>query len=684
MHYRHEKFVSRRGFKQVLPKEGGGIREIKVDSMELDVSAVKEIARDLFFPQGLSPFGHYEDMELKVLTDNAGRDITEFRDRNDKQCNLKEYMKSYGLFGCKNTFFLKTKTAETKSENPAKTSESQNAELLENQVNKRIKLSSDCIVNKGGAVRAGQSNEEKENRQTNDFILRLPGTEDRDTFTTTQRNDDVSNLFVIGVDGLVSCKQEDLCVTYCSETSSSFDEVVISKYCHSRSACKEFSGFKDPDILENMQSYDPLENGFFVRQIKKNNTIYLDFKCENDENTEKIVYTFPAYEHDASNDNKLIVFPPSVVNGYDQTELLLGVVIREHGECKCKYTWFKDGQEILSGPSNCILHVSSTGIYSCTVEFEERVEVSEPVQVIEVLQKAPKDIENEKINVSYTIPEVDKEEIEFTDVVLGEGAFGKVTVGKWAGLDVAVKHIKFQNRKSIKKMVEKEIKINARIRHPNIVQLIAMASESQGVYLVEEYIIGCNMDDSVFDETIRKKLKWNEKKKSFVIKQCVQAIAYLHQLNPPVIHRDIKPANALISYNSLITKICDLGISKIKGVATMTTTIIGGHPPGTPVYMAPEILLENGEATEESDMWSLAITILEFDAEEEAWESNHDDLDDGDYLKTITRYMKMKKSPPTLEKAKGKVWNVMAKCLCYQQKERPTAKQVIEYLETAQ
>ena len=44
------------------------------------------------------------------------------------------------------------------------------------------------------------------------------------------------------------------------------------------------------------------------------------------------------------------------------------------------------------------------------------------------------------------------------------------------------------------------------------------------------------------------------------------------------------------------------------------------------------------------------------------------DLDDGDYLKTITRYMKMKQSPPTLEKTNGKVWNVMAKCLCYQQK----------------
>ena len=39
--------------------------------------------------------------------------------------------------------------------------------------------------------------------------------------------------------------------------------------------------------------------------------------------------------------------------------------------------------------------------------------------------------------------------------------------------------------------------------------------------------------------------------------------------------------------------------------------------------MAPELLLENGEATEESDMWSLAITILEFDAEADAWESSH-------------------------------------------------------------
>ena len=56
-------------------------------------------------------------------------------------------------------------------------------------------------------------------------------------------------------------------------------------------------------------------------------------------------------------------------------------------------------------------------------------------------------------------------------------------------------------------MVRTEIKINVRIRHPNIVQLLATASESEGVYLVQEYIKGCNMDDPVFDDCNRQKIK---------------------------------------------------------------------------------------------------------------------------------------------------------------------------------
>ena len=139
------------------------------------------------------------------------------------------------------------------------------------------------------------------------------------------------------------------------------------------------------------------------------------------------------------------------------------------------------------------------------------------------------------------------------------------------------------------------------------------------------------MDDSIFDDSNRQKMKWAEQK-MFVIRQCLQAVAYLHQLDPPIIHRGSKPVSALISYDNIITKISDLGIGKMQGLVTLTCTVIGRQPPGTAIYMAPELLVKTEQATIESDMWSLAITFLEFDAEIEAWESSDDQNEFGDCI----------------------------------------------------
>ena len=72
----------------------------------------------------------------------------------------------------------------------------------------------------------------------------------------------------------------------------------------------------------------------YAKQIKKGNNTYLDYYYEpitEEENEEKKVYTFPSYE---DTDNKLLLFPPSIIHGYDKDELLLSVVVREHGNCK--------------------------------------------------------------------------------------------------------------------------------------------------------------------------------------------------------------------------------------------------------------------------------------------------------------------------------------------------------------
>ena len=82
-----------------MPKEGGGIREFKVESLDVDVEFVKELARGVFFQDWDSVLGKFDQMASVTLADAAGRDIPEFTDRNDCKCTLRECMKSYGLFG---------------------------------------------------------------------------------------------------------------------------------------------------------------------------------------------------------------------------------------------------------------------------------------------------------------------------------------------------------------------------------------------------------------------------------------------------------------------------------------------------------------------------------------------------------------------------------------------------------
>ena len=65
---------------------------------------------------------------------------------------------------------------------------------------------------------------------------------------------------------------------------------------------------------------------------------------------------------------------------------------------------------------------------------------------------------------------------------------------------------------------------------------------------------------------------------------------YCYPQTPAVIHRDIKPENILISHDLKQVKLCDMGLSKIKTMNTVMTTMAGGLvQPGTPVYKAPEI-----------------------------------------------------------------------------------------------
>ena len=93
---------------------------------------------------------------------------------------------------------------------------------------------------------------------------------------------------------------------------------------------------------------------------------------------------------------------------------------------------------------------------------------------------------------------------------------------------------------------------------------------------------------------------WSIDRKIEVTLSICSAVQYAHDNG--VIHRDIKPANIVFDreWNPVLT---DFDIADIKWATSLSTTVEGGL--GTPVFAAPEQLVDAGLASERSDVYSL-------------------------------------------------------------------------------
>ena len=138
-----------------------------------------------------------------------------------------------------------------------------------------------------------------------------------------------------------------------------------------------------------------------------------------------------------------------MVWGYDDKQLILGVVASCYMSSNAKYVWYRDRIQIKEGNKNCCLPVSLPGNYNVEEHSGEQKKASEPVLVCNL-----SDLGSEpgfsasgtspKGNVTQ-LPVVEKEEINFSAKdEIGRGSFGIVYKGVWAGTEVAVKHVKIR------------------------------------------------------------------------------------------------------------------------------------------------------------------------------------------------------------------------------------------------
>ena len=149
----------------------------------------------------------------------------------------------------------------------------------------------------------------------------------------------------------------------------------------------------------------------------------------------------------------------------------------------------------------------------------------------------------------------------------------------------------------------REIRLLARLQHPNILPLHDSGHVQALLYYVMPYVSG---------ETLRLRMS---RERQLAIDAAVRitgevadALAYAH--GQGIIHRDIKPENILLSEGHAV--VADFGIARaidVGGIQQLTRTGMGG--PGTPAYMSPEQLMGDRELDARSDIYSLGCALYE-------------------------------------------------------------------------
>lgn len=189
---------------------------------------------------------------------------------------------------------------------------------------------------------------------------------------------------------------------------------------------------------------------------------------------------------------------------------------------------------------------------------------------------------------------------------LGQGGMGEVyrAVDESLERDVAIKIIRTSNHKRnnqtearcMQRLLE-EARAQARISHPNVVQVYYVDAYGETPFLAMEYVSG---------ETLESRMRRQPLEFSEIVNVAIQtahALKAAEQFH--IVHGDIKPANLLIARSGVV-KLSDFGLARPVDLISTDSTAISG----TPNYLSPEAC--RGEGTDHrSDIYSLGIVLFE-------------------------------------------------------------------------
>ena len=143
------------------------------------------------------------------------------------------------------------------------------------------------------------------------------------------------------------------------------------------------------------------------------------------------------------------------------------------------------------------------------------------------------------------------------------------------------------------------------VKHKYVVGMIEVLASKTKIFIVLELVTGGELFDKIVSVG-----KLSEEQALFYFSQLVEGVEYCHKLG--VCHRDLKPENLLLDEHGNL-KISDFGLSSLyvgdaESDGTSRTELL--HTTcGTPNYVAPEVLADQGYDGKKADVWSIGVIL---------------------------------------------------------------------------
>ncbi len=190
--------------------------------------------------------------------------------------------------------------------------------------------------------------------------------------------------------------------------------------------------------------------------------------------------------------------------------------------------------------------------------------------------------------------------------VLGEGGMAVVYLCRHDQLGTAhaLKVLTMTSR-AVRQRLVQEGRLQAQLRHPNIVAVTDIITLNGAPGLVMEYIEGPSLDDLL-----------NEKSLSFeqadaLAEGILAGVAHAHAQG--LVHRDLKPANIMLAVEggTLVPKVMDFGLAKLLEGEPGSARTRTGSTMGTPHYMSPEQVSDSKNVDGRTDVFALGAILYE-------------------------------------------------------------------------